>query len=395
MRIAMINTALMKGGAARAALSLAKAIMATGNTVNFYHCENRREDKEYIGLARPGSRYLNIILSRFFGSYSVYDFGVSHELISRTRNSDVIHLHNLHGYYLNYADLLENLNQIPIVWTWHDMWGATGRCAFSTDCTRWKTTNCSSCPHLDYYPRAWFDNAHAEYKVKQKIFDGLKNLVLVTPSVWLKEIALSRGFKESQVKVIPNAVDLKSYIATDKAVARGSLRLNVNKPFLLFVAADCSDMRKGYNDFLSIVETLGINGIVIGKPPKKKSPLIFYTGLVRDASILSLYYSAAEVLIIPSIADNYPNTVIEAMACGTPVFGYNVGGIPDQMPPNWEGIVGVGDVKELTLKISMFLMDGGKTTELQSSMRDYATTTWSPSIIAEKYLDLYKRTALN
>ena len=391
MKVLMINTEKDRGGAARMATTLVNAINRQELDVQaiLAHCGDNDVNESFRGYKKSYAFYLNIFQTRLLGSHRIYDFGFADEAIKLAKDADVIHLHNLHGYYLDFVKLINGIGNKPVVWTWHDMWGATGRCGFSMDCMKWED-GCSRCGHLDYYPKVWLDNAASEYHKKTELFLSLNKLHIVSPSEWLRQIAISRGFNQEFTHTIPNPVDLSKYQPVNQIDAR--LKLNLpNRNIALFVAHDCNDERKRYHDFEQVIRISKVQGVVVGVPPVNKDPNIIYLGKLTDSDQLKLAYSSADAFVITSKSDNYPNTVVESMACGTPVFGYAVGGIPSQMQDNWNGLVQFGDYESLSEKISKFLSEYENKYELRSNISSYARTNWDSSIIANKYVQLYKK----
>jgi len=387
----MVSTAKTRGGAARMATTLAGSIskIDPAVSVQFYHCDDNDQQQGVTGLKHPLSREINATLARLGGARLVFDFGVAEQIINETQDADILHIHNLHGYYLNYEKLLNAWKDKPIVWTWHDMWGATGRCGFSFDCIGWKT-GCGACEYKSYYPSAWVDFSKQEFFAKTQMYSKLSKLFIVSPSRWLADIAVERGINDSNVLVIPNPVNTKDYQVNDVDEAKKIVGL-ADKKYILFVAADCNDERKGYEDFLAVIEKTQLNGLVVGSPPDKKSENITYVGAINSAADLSKYYSASELMIITSKQDNYPNTVVESMACGTPVVGYAVGGIPSQMPSFWDGVVPANDIDQLAEKVKAYMDKGGKNVELQAKFRQHAEQNSSPESVSKQYLQLYKK----
>ena len=391
MKVSMINTEKNRGGAARMASLLARSMneYCSGLSATLYHNQDRVKDDFAYGIRFPGSNYVNAFLSRLGGSPLVYDFGFSRKILGLEKESDIFHLHNLHGYYLNWMKLLLETSNKPVVWTWHDQWGATGRCGFAIDCNEWRT-GCVKCSHLDYYPKAWFDKSHSEFELKSKIYKQLKNIHIVSPSQWLADIAIERGFNSSNVSVIPNPVDVSSYALRDKYECRKELGLPADKYIALFIAADCNDPRKGYLDFVECVRELPVIPLVVGIEPIEKQEGILYVGETRDQAKLSVYYSAADVMVFTSKADNYPNTIIECLICGTPVCAYSVGGVKSQLHDRLCELVEFGDIKSIRKYLTESSKANGKTPDMSIELENYAKNMWSSDIIAEQYHDLYK-----
>ena len=223
------------------AATLARTLDDSGKAaVRFYHCADAETKPPLYGVRRAGSRQMNVILSRIGGSTAVHDMGVSEVIANEAKTADVIHLHNLHGYYLDWIRLLKAISNRPVVWTWHDMWAATGRCGISMGCQGWRS-GCNPCPHLNYYPAAWLDRASSEFRRKSEMWAQLPRLIVVAPQEWLQQIAVERGFPSGQVVCIPNPVDFSTHSPTPKRVAREYLGLKVDEKYLLFVAARVDD----------------------------------------------------------------------------------------------------------------------------------------------------------
>jgi glycosyltransferase involved in cell wall biosynthesis len=294
----------------------------------------------------------------------------------------------MHGYYLDYRKLLHHWGDRPVVWTWHDMWGATGRCGFSDPCSRWQS-GCVRCPHKETYPRAWIDVASREFSAKNDLFLKKRNFRIVTPSHWLRDIAVKRGYDPSRIAVIANPVDTAKFRAIDRNEARSQLQLAETDFIALFVASDCGDPRKGYADFAEVTRKAGVKALAIGSPPPAAEPHVSHIGRVQDQAELNLYYAAADVMLIPTYSDNYPNTVIEAMASGTPVIGYATGGVPSQIDNDYCRLVPTGDVDELTAELIAAAAKGAKATEAAQSLVSVARQRWEPRVITSQYVQQY------
>lgn len=386
--VAMVNTVYRRGGAALMAATLAKALNESQDPVQatLFHCEDRDIVHGRHGLRRSGARQLNALLTRVLGSGATVDLGASREIIRLTTEADVLHVHNLHGYYLDYEQLLAEWRRRPVVWTWHDMWGATGRCAASQSCELWRS-GCPKCPNKHFYPAAWVDRAARDFTRKHAAFRSLENLWVVAPSAWLGEIATQSGFAASRVKVIPNPVDQTYFQMMLTDDARIKLDLQDTRVLALFVARDCDDPNKGYDDFACAVASAGCLGVAVGMPPKNPAKHLIHRGSITDRVELSLYYNAADVLVVPSYGDNFPNTVIEALSCGTPVIGYATGGIPEQLDMPFCSAVRARDVTAL---IAALASVRGRSKEVATQLARHAFDRWSVDTVCEKYVDVYR-----
>lgn len=248
-------------------------------------------------------------------------------------NPDVIHLHNLHGYYVN-IDILFNYLRTSgkrIIWTLHDCWAFTGHAAYceATNCERW-ITGCRNCPKKNDYPRSLIDQSSRNWKRKKMLLRGVPGMIIITPSEWLARLVRESFLAEYPVKVIHNGVDTTVFRPVDSTSIRAKLRTG-DKKVILGVAA-VWDERKGLRDFIELKKLLdddqyqivlaGLNRKQIEELPDG------IIGIQKTDSVNELVqlYSLADVFVNPTYEDNYPTTNLEAIACGTPVITYNTGG---------------------------------------------------------------------
>ena len=391
IKIAMVNTENVRGGAARMASTLTQSLVNDFEDFNvtLYHCGDARRVPPCLGLRKPFSRQLNTGLARMGGSFFVFDMGVAQQIINKSQKADVLHIHNLHGYYLNFNLLLKAWRNRPVIWTWHDMWGATGRCGYSLNCQKWKQ-GCGTCPTKKAYPKAWFDRSGFEHQRKTKLFFDLRHLSIVSPSQWLAEIAIARGFAKEQVHVLPNPVETGRFKSISQKEARTKLNLPLEVFITLFIASDCNDPRKGYRDFTYAVDRNNCLGIAVGKKPKSPTKNILHTGQLSKQDLINLYYAAADVMLIPTYADNYPNTVIESLVCGTPVVGYNEGGLSSQLNMPYCQVVQKGEKEALSSHLQQKIDNGTKTSYMEQVISAQARKRWNQKRVTLRYSILYK-----
>lgn len=249
----------------------------------------------------------------------------------RQYDPDVIHLHNIHGYYLNIDVLFSYLRSCGkrIIWTLHDCWAFTGHAAFceAADCEKWRT-GCSRCPKKSDYPKSITDRSERNWARKKQLFTGIANLELVTPSFWLAGLIRQSFLSEYPVSVIHNGIDTAVFRQTASNVKQ---RLGIaDKKMVLGVAA-LWEPRKGLDDFLALAGILDedYRVVLVGLSRKQLETLPpTVIGIERTDSVKELaeLYSAADVFVNPTYEDNYPTTNLEAIACGTPVLSYDTGG---------------------------------------------------------------------
>lgn len=262
---------------------------------------------------------------------------------------DVIHLHNLHGYYIDIRTLFKYLKKSGkrIIWTLHDCWAFTGHCGYfdAISCEKWKSV-CMNCENGHEYPaRMIIDSSKRNYIEKRELFQGVDNLTIITPSKWLANLVKESFLREYPVEVINNGVDTELFKPTQSSL-KEELGIE-DKKIVLGVAAVWSK-RKGFDDFIELSKILPDNYIVvligITKEQKRLLPSNVLSLEKTDSpKTLAQYYTMATVYLNPTYEDNYPTTNLEAIACGTPVITYETGGSPESVVPNC--VVAKGDIR--------------------------------------------------
>lgn len=248
---------------------------------------------------------------------------------------DIIHLHNIHGFYLNLELLFSYLRscRIPVVWTFHDCWPFTGHCAYFDyiECDKWKN-ECNSCPqYRQAYPYSIFkDNSKASYLRKKSAFTGMPNLTIVTPSKWLADLVQRSFLKEYRTLIIPNGIDLDLFKpATDMLPA---------SPKTILGVANVWTLRKGLQYFEEmadllpkeyVIQLVGLNSRQVKYLERKYSGKILPIRHTQSIDELVQLYQRSYVFVNPTLEDNFPTTNLEALACGTPVITFNTGGSPE------------------------------------------------------------------
>ena len=248
---------------------------------------------------------------------------------------DVIHLHNIHGYYIHVPTLFNYLKMCnkKILWTLHDCWSFTGHCAYFdfVECEKWKT-GCFNCElKHEYPPSILLDKSKENYLMKKELFTGISNMTLITPSKWLADLVRESYLKEYRVKVIHNQINYDAfYPITSNLKEKNHI---LDKKVVLGVAS-IWEKRKGLDDFIQLSQKLNDDYVIVliglNKKQLKSIPKnvigIEHTSNVQE---LAQWYSCADVFLNLTYEDNYPTINLEAIACGTPVITYNTGGSPE------------------------------------------------------------------
>lgn len=267
---------------------------------------------------------------------------------------NILHLHNIHGFYLHVGLLFDYIraHNIPIVWTLHDCWPLTGQCAFfeHSGCDKWKS-GCRQCPvYRTDYPYSLFkDNSLENYIIKKHTFTNIKNMTIVTPSQWLAEIVRQSYLSAYPVITIPNGIDLDIF----KPMPKGSYS---SGPKIILGVANIWDHRKGVDYFLRLAKMLdeSYHIVLIGLNRKQQTYIQKeygkqITALTRTSNRteLALWYNRAYAYVNPTLEDNFPTTNLEALACGTPVITFRTGGSPESIIDDCGIVVEKGNLTNL------------------------------------------------
>ncbi len=310
---------------------------------------------------------------------------------------DLIHLHVIHGYYLNYKMLfntLEKLNK-PIIWTMHDCWAFTGHCAYFdfAQCSRWQA-GCYDCPQKKSYPISLLlDQSTRNYRDKKALFNLPKNMMVVSPSHWLGDLVKQSFLSQYPVQVIHNGVDLDVFSPVSEA-ERTALRakLSWEDKFVILAVANIWEPRKGYSTLENLIGLLaasehlvmvGVNAYQQKRLPRQ------IQGITRTTSIQELadLYRAADVFINPTLDENFPTTNIEALACGTPVVTYQTGGSVESVDPTVGLIAQKNQPTDLLDKIRMIQQHGRQA--YTQACRDKAVRLYGKEARYQDYIQLY------
>ena len=348
MKILSLSNLDIHGGAARAMQRLHRGLLDFGEDSKILVNNKSRNDDTVIKYVNPQTKKLinksyqhyirfikripgGSIESRFFPRL------ITESILQKINeiNPDIINIHWISEGFIK----IETLGKIhvPIIWTLHDMWAFTGGCNYDQACGRYKL-NCGCCPMLKSTKDK--DLSRNNYLRKLDLYRKINNLTIVTPSQWLADTARESSlFSKENIMVIPNGINAKMFKPVDKKFARNLLNLPLDKKIILFGAVGAmSDERKGYRYLLSSLKRLkgrNIELAVFGGSKKSKSDAFDITthffGELNDDISLVLLYSAADVMIVPSLQENLSLTIMESLSCGTSVVAFNLGGNGDMI----------------------------------------------------------------
>lgn len=308
---------------------------------------------------------------------------------------DVIHLHNLHGYYLNYNILFSYLATLdtPIIWTLHDFWPITGHCVHfdNIGCDKWKT-ECSNCPQRGTYPKSLFlDKSKRNFNLKKKAFTSVKNMTIVPVSKWVGRIVAESFLGKYPIHPIYNGIDTEIFNIT-----RSDLRkhLGLEDKFVLVGVAAPWYPLKGMNDYFELSKHLSSDFqiVMIGLTPKQIKTLpkeIIGVEKTRSQKELAAYYSMADVVLNLSYQETFGMTTVEGLACGTPGIVYNKTASPELITPNTGRVVEAGFMNELVNAI-LDIKNRGKLS-FSKVCRERALTFFNKDKQFNEYIKLYNK----
>lgn len=313
---------------------------------------------------------------------------------------DVINVHNLHGgAWAGWSPELIRVcaEHAPVAWTLHDMWSFTGRCAYSYDSRKFITGCDATCANPHEYPALAPERIAGAWEQRRQLFAELPNLVAITPSRWLVEQARAGLWAGHQVEVISNGLSLETYRPHDRAAAREALGIWAAGPCILIAAHGLDDHRKGVALLLEALPQLHHRPLTLltmggGETPFQAEGVHHHAlGYLSDEQAKVLAYSAADLLVHPALADNQPLVVMEAIACGTPVVAFPIGGLPEMVRPGETGwLAAEVSPSALADALSVALRDLASGANLRSRCRSFAEQEYRVEQQAQCYLALFE-----
>lgn len=408
MKVLIVNTYDTRGGAARAALRLHRGLrgidIASEMLVQVKETDDRfihgpvTKCEKVKARLRPQLSMLPLSMNGYKPSSMHSPAALPDELASKIRvlNPAVVNLHWLADGFFR-VETLQHMRS-PIVWTLHDMWAFTGGCHYAGACKGYEQS-CGRCPNLG--SRVDKDLSRRVWNRKKSAWEGLE-ITVVAPSRWIRDRAASSSlFAGMRIEVIPNGLNTQTFKPLDKHLARHLLSLPKDKQLILFGASGAlTDKRKGFQLLMLALQSLKselqdqVELLVFGA--SNPSPQIDfglrtnYTGVFRDEISLAILYAAADAFIAPSTEDNLPNTVMEAMACGTPCVAFNTGGLPEMIDHGLNGYLATPfEHRDLSNGIRWVLEEAKQSSALSFHASDKASTEYDFIKQAHRYNNLY------
>lgn len=405
MKILIVNTSDIQGGAARAAYRLHNALLSADVDSNMLVQSKSSDDFTVLG---PQTKLLNTVGKirptldsipvRYYKERSKTLFSPSWLPLSglvdqiNALNPDIVHLHWISAGMMSIDDLVKI--KAPIVWSLHDMWAFTGGCHYDEGCAAYKN-QCGQCPVLG--SNKVKDLSRKVWLCKQASFARFPKMTIIGLSKWLADCAASSSlFKNNPVINLPNPIDTQIFSSFDQAQARKLFNLPLDKKLILFGAmAATSDPRKGFNelaqalDYLPIHYELVVFGSGVPKTPQGFKQKAHYLGNFHDDVSLRVLYSAADVMVVPSLQENLSNAIMESLACGTPVVGFNIGGNPDLIDHLKNGYLAEAfDPGDFGKGID-WVLQHKYPEQLSLAAREKVIREFDRQVVARKYIELY------
>ena len=417
MKIVHINNSDIVGGAAVAANRLNVALRNFGIDSNMLVQEAKTEADGVVpvgsGKLHKWKAFARFVYERITFlpyeknamlryAFSPANTGIDISKHPLVKDADIIHLHWINQGYISLKGLKKLFDTgKPIVWTQHDMWSFTGGCHYSGSCLEF-LERCSFCPFLK--KQAKNDLSARQFVIKKQIY---RNTLIhpVACSKWLRALsAESALFRNKDVSSIPNPIDTELFKPLNKTECRKELGLPTDKKLLLFGAANISDLRKGARYLFEALNILiesfplfkeNAEIVVFGKISQETMDNIPFTihrmNFISDVSDIVKLYNASDIFVLPSLQDNLPNTVMESMACGTPVVGFRTGGVPEMIEHKHSGFLAEGrNALSLATGIyeTLFLLD---VDEISRNARQKVLDEYSQDVVAKQYVDVYEK----
>ena len=419
MRVLIINTSERRGGAAIAANRLMDALRNNGIQAKMLVRDKQTSQITVIGLNKSLWRIWQFVWERIviwkanhfkkqnLFAIDIANTGTDITTLPEFKQADIIHLHWINQGMLS----LNNIQKIlssgkPVVWTMHDMWPCTGICHHARECDKFHQ-ECNHCPYL-YKGGGKKDLSNQVFKDKEALYK-LAPITFITCSQWLKEKAnQSALLKGHSIQNIPNPINTNLFKPRNKQEARRKSGLPTDKKLILFGSAKITDKRKGIDYFIEsckllaekypeLMEELGV--VVYGKDSeqlKSQVPFQVYPlNYISNEKELVDVYNAVDLFVTPSLEENLPNTIMEAMACGVPCVGFNVGGIPEMIDHLHNGYVADYKSAEDFANGIHWALSESEYQSLSEEACRKVTTSYSESTIAKRYIEIYNKSIGN
>ena len=404
MKILLINSVCNQGSTGKIVFDLYEYYGKHGHDVAI--CYGRgpvRKEHNIYKFSSTWEMYVHAGLTRLTGMTGCFSPLATSNLIKFIDEfkPDVIHIHELHAYFVSIEPLVRHIQKknIKTVWTFHCEFMYTGKCGYAYECTKWKK-QCGGCPYLQDYPKSWFlDWTFKMQESKKKYMSDFKELTITTPSTWLYQRVKESFLKDFPLKVIANGINCDIFKPHDYDALKKKHFFSENQKIILAIAPDLMSKRKGGGVVLNLANRMkdkpykfimiGIDNLNISFPAN-----VIPLGRTADQKELAAYYSMADITLILSEIENFPTVALESLCCGTPVVGFDSGGTKETAPASYGYFVSFGDVESLEYTINA-IFDNSLYLENSIGCAAFGKQKYNKNLMAETYLKLYTEQKLS
>lgn len=398
MKVLLVDVNCKKGSTGKIVYDIFTEANKCGNEA--YICYGRGKKICQQNIYKFGldwETYIHAFLTRITGLTGFFSFFSTKRLISFTRKCkpDVVHIHEMHGYFVNiykYITYLKKEN-IPIVWTFHCDFMFTGKCGYAYECRKY-LDNCGDCPKVNEYPQSFlFDRSSYMLNKKRKLLEGYEKIYVVTPSEWLANRVKESYLGNKDIVVIRNGIDISNFqYLGESDILKKRIGIQDTDKVCLAVAPEIlTNPRKGGHWIIQLATMLPeYKFIVVGAVDEdvEHPDNVKIVKRTNDQKELAEFYSLADIFIICSDMENYPTTCLEAQCCGTEICGFDVGGTKETSVLNTDNFVEYGKI-ELLKETIVRITKEKKNNKLSNSL--VAKSLLSKEIMAKQYMELYEK----
>lgn len=412
MKVVLINTSERTGGAAVAANRLVKALRKSGVEATMLVRDRSTDDSYTVSVSKTSRQRfafrfrflwerLVIFLQNGFSRKRLFEVSIANTGVNLrdhplVKEADVIHLHWINQGFLSIRDI-RKLQQTgkPLVWTMHDMWPCTGICHHARECTHYYNF-CHHCPRLH---SRWKHDLSARTYKKKAYYLCTKDIAYVPCSQWLEGQTRKSALIQGSITHIPNPIDTSVFKRQEqeKHAIRVRLGLPLDKRLVLFGALNVNDQRKGIGYLVKAIPKVksGIALVVFGQVKTEIASFfslpIYSLGYLTDEQDIRDVYAAVDCFATPSLEENLPNMIMEAMACGTPCVGFNVGGIPEMIEHQQNGYVAKYRNSTDFARGIDWVLAHNSVGELSDACVEKVEANYSEKVVATRYIELYNQ----